>query len=533
MNYLLPCFLSLLSLSCEKKELNNESAPIAIDFTVTNVDDQMVLNWETAEAVDIWRAIEEQEFENIASTVNGSSYTDPTKELADNTQLAYRIVTKGGYIHHPVVREKEQKIRVSKLTESALLDIVQKTTLKYFYDFAHPTCKLSRERSNNPQDLDVVTTGGTGFGVMALIAGAERNFITRAQAYSHIREITNFLQRIKRFHGVYAHWYFGSTGIVKPFSEKDNGGDLLETALLMQGMLTAKEYFSTPASTQEEQALAKDIDNIWRAIEWNFYERGENRLTWHWSEQYGFEMNMGISGWNEGLIAYVLAGASPTYPISRDTYVKGYTHNGNIKNGKNYYGITLPLGNDSEMGGPLFFAHYSFLGLDPRGLKDHCCDNYFEQNKSHVLINRAYCIENPKKHKGYSENFWGLTASDCPANEWHYLAHAPGGNDNGTISPTAALSSMPYAPQECMKVLKYLYGEMNARAWGEYGFYDAINFNVPFSEQVYKSYIGIDQGPIIIMIENYRSGLLWNLFMGNKEIRKGLETLGFTSPAIQ
>lgn len=251
-------------------------------------------------------------------------------------------------------------------------------------------------------------------------------------------------------------------------------------------------------------------------------------LKWHWSKNYGFEMNLDIRGWNEGLIAYVLAAASPTYPITKDVYVEGFTSNGGIKNGRTYYDIVLPLGSDGEKGGPLFFCHYSFLGLDPRGLKDHVCNDYFEQNKAHTLINRAYCIDNPKNHVGYSENFWGLTASDCPIAG--YIAHAPGNNDNGTVTPTAALSSMPYAPEECMAVLKYLYRDLGDIAFGEYGFYDAINLGA--NDKVVESYLAIDQGPIVAMIENYRSQLLWNLFMQNEDVQRGLKLLGFTSPYI-
>lgn len=533
MNYILVCILSLFSFSCDK---NASDAPVVEEipsFTLNASGTTVTLNWSSSNtaSLDLWRSINNGEFEKIASGVKTTPYTDQIEKVQDNDLITYRITGQGGYPHSYEAKRDQQTVKLMLMTDDQLLDKVQSTTLKYFYDFAHPTCKLARERSNIPADLDVVTTGGTGFGIMALIAGAERQYITRQQAYEYIRTMTDFLTTADRFHGAYAHWYYGSTGKVKPFSPKDNGGDLVETAFLMQGLLTAKAYFNTPSSSDTEKKLAADIDQIWRGVEWNYYTQGQKKLFWHWSKEYGFEINMGISGWNEGLIVYVLAASSPTYPIDKETYTNGYCNNGGIKNGRSYYGITLPLGNDSEKGGPLFFTHYSFLGLDPRNLKDDFCDNYFEQNKNHVLINRAYCIENPKKHQGYSENFWGLTASDCPV--VGYLAHAPGNNDNGTISPTAALSSIPYAPNECMQVLKYFYRELGSQLFGPYGFYDSINLGVSAEKQVYKSYLAIDQGPIVVMMENYRSNLLWNTFMRNEEILSGLRKLGFTSPHIK
>lgn len=535
MHTFLLTLVSLLWMNCGSDTVeNNLPTPTAVTFTAVANDTQVTLEWENTSkfAYDIWRALDDADFTKIVSSSRSNQYTDNLTGQNDNTIVKYRMVKAGGDHQSPMATKSEKQVVLSLATNNDMLDDVQRTTLKYFYDFAHPTCKLARERSNIPADLDVVTTGGTGFGIMSLIVGAERQYITRAQAFGHIRSITDFLLRVERFHGAYAHWYFGSTGAVKPFSPKDNGGDLVETAFLMQGLLTAKEYFNTSSATAAEKKLVQDIQNIWEAIDWNFYTQGQNKLYWHWSKQYGFAMNMPIVGWNEGLIVYVLAAASPTHSITKNVYANGYAKNGGIRNGNTYYGIRLPLGNDAEKGGPLFFTHYSFLGLNPTNLSDAYCSNYFEQNRNHVLINRAYCIDNPKNFPGYGENFWGLTASDCPANQWHYLAHAPGGNDNGTITPTAALSSMPYAPKECMDVLLHLYRNMKSRVWGEYGFYDAINLDVPVNEQVYKSYLAIDQGPIVVMIENYRSGLLWKNFMKNTDVQNGLKKLGFSSPYI-
>ncbi|MPN02572.1 hypothetical protein SDC9_149788 [bioreactor metagenome] len=227
---------------------------------------------------------------------------------------------------------------------------------------------------------------------------------------------------------------------------------------------------------------------------------------------------MKISGWNESLITYVLAASPPTHPISKEVYQQGWARNGAMTNNASYLGYRLPLG--PNMGGPLFFAHYSFLGLNPKGLKDQYAD-YWEQNKTHTLINYAYCKENPKKYSGYSEHCWGLTASD---GDQGYSAHSPT-NDRGVIAPTAALSSMPYTPEESMRALHFFYYKLGDKLWKEYGFSDAFNLSKNWFD---TQHIAIDQGPVIAMIENYRTGLLWKLFMSSAEIGDGLAKLGFT-----
>jgi hypothetical protein len=392
---------------------------------------------------------------------------------------------------------------------------VQRQTFKYFWEFGHPVSGMARERSTSG---NIVTTGGTGFGVMAMIVAVEREFITRTLATERIQQIVSFLKNnCTRYHGAFAHWMNGQTGETHPFSQKDNGADLVETALLMQGLLTARQYFSeaTPAETQ----LRKDITELWEAVDWNWFRRdGQNVLYWHWSPDYGWEMNHPVRGWDECLIVYVLAASSPTHAVPKAVYDEGWARNGGMKNGTAYYGYTLPLG--SSYGGPLFFAHYSFLGLNPKGLSDAYAD-YWEQNRHHTLINMNYCIENPLRHKGYSAYCWGLTASD---GDQGYSAHSPT-NDRGVIAPTAALSSMPYTPEESMRALHFFYYKLGDKIWKEYGFTDAFN---PTAGWYANQFIAIDQGPIIVMIENYRTGLLWNLFMSCTEIQAGLSKLGFT-----
>lgn len=421
-------------------------------------------------------------------------------------------------------KDPKSKILIQKnLSDTELLNLVQKQTFRYFWDFAHPVSGMARERSNSAFGYgdEVVTTGGTGFGVMAVIVAAERGWISRDTAARHLLKMVKFLDKADAYHGVFPHWLNGTTGKTIPFSRKDDGADLVETSYLFQGLLCVRQYFNQDNPVESE--LRNRINGLWNDTEWNWFTKGgEEVLYWHWSPNNGWAMNFPVRGYNECLIMYVLAASGERYPVSSAVYHRGWAQSNFFKNGKEFYGILLPLGFD--YGGPLFFAHYSFLGLDPNNLVDRYA-NYWEQNKNHTLINRAWCIDNPKKFKGYGANCWGLTASD---NFEGYNAHAPG-NDLGVITPTAALSSFPYTPEFSMLALKHFYFDLGDKIWGEYGFVDS------FSETrnwYAKNYLAIDQGPIIVMIENYRSGLLWKLFMSCPEVKSGLKKLEFKSPSI-
>ena len=413
---------------------------------------------------------------------------------------------------------------IKNLSDSALLDVVQKQTFRYFWDFAHPVSGMARERSNTDFNYggEVVTTGGTGFGVMATIVATERGWISRDTAARHLLKMVKFLLKAQSYHGVFPHWMDGATGKTIPFSRKDDGADLVESAYLFQGLLCARQYFNRPERTESE--LRNRIGWMWNDIEWNWFTRdGQEVLYWHWSPNNGWAMNFPIRGFNECLITYVLSSTSERYAVSPAVYHRGWAESNFFRNGKEFYKIKLPLGFD--YGGPLFFSQYSFLGLDPRGLKDRYAD-YWEQNRNHTLINRAYCIDNPKDFKGYGPDAWGLTASDTYNG---YAAHSPT-EDNGTITPTAALSAFPYTPDYSMQALKHFYNDVGDRIWSEYGFTDAYNETRKWYA---TSHLAIDEGPIIVMIENYRSGLLWKLFMSCPEVKMGLKKLGFESPWLK
>jgi len=417
----------------------------------------------------------------------------------------------------------------NQISDDSLLTLIEYRTFQYFWEGAEPVSGLARERyhmdGNYPQnDFNIITSGGSGFGIMAIIAGINRGFITREEGYSRLRHVVGWLEKADRFHGAWPHWLNGETGKVKPFSPKDNGGDLVETAYLIQGLLTARQYFIE--GNEAERVLAADIDTLWREVDWNFFTQGgKDVIFWHWSPDYDWEMNFAVEGYNECLILYVLAASSPTHPVSSETYHKGWARGGAIRSEQVTYGLPLILKHNSAetYGGPLFWSHYSYLGLDPGNLSDQYAD-YWDLNVNHTLINHKWCAENPKGYKGYSAARWGLTASYSPVG---YAAHAPGEkNDLGVITPTAALSSFPYTPAQSMAALKDFYFNLGDKILGKYGFYDA------FSEQENwfpQRYLAIDQGPSVVMIENYRSGLLWKLFMSCTEVQTGLKKLGFSS----
>lgn len=424
-----------------------------------------------------------------------------------------------------VQAEKPPKPKVI-LTDEQLLDTVQYYTFQYFWKGAEPNSGMAPERihidGNYPaNDAHIITTGGTGMGLIGILGAIERGWITKQDAVARFEKMLTFLEKADRWNGIWPHWLDGRTGRVQPFSPKDDGADLVESAFLMQGLLVVREYFKS--GNEAEKSIAARIEKLWKEMDWTFHTQEKDVLYWHWSPRYNWEINFPLEGYNECLIAYVLAAASPTHSISSQTYHKGWARSGGIQaTNAGAFGFPLQLKHNGaeEYGGPLFWAHYSYLSLNPKGLKDQYAD-YWQENVNQTLINRAWCIENPKKFKGYGENLWGLTASYSING---YDAHRPG-NDIGVISPTAAVSSIVYTPEESMKVIRNLYENYGEKVFGPYGFYDAMSLEHNFFPQ---RYLAIDQGPMVSMIENYRSGLGWKLFMQIPEIQAGLEKLGFS-----
>ncbi len=423
----------------------------------------------------------------------------------------------------------QQKVISENLSDNELLDRVQKDALVYFWEYAEPVSLMARDQVcpdgiYPDHDGNVVVTGGTGFGLMTMLVGAERKFIDRKEVVDRINHILDFLEKVERNHGAWCHRINAETGRSVILDGAAPSEDLVETSFLIQGLICVREYFKE--GPEEEKKLAERCDKIWREVDWNYFTKNEDVLYWWFPREN--EFNFPLEGYNECLITYVLAASSPTFPIDPDCFLKGWTRDGTFTTDKKVFGIPLLLKHNlaEETSGPLFWAHYSYLGLDPEGLSDSFV-NYWDLNSNHAKINYLYCLENPNRYKGYSEKYWGLTAgySRGGNGELTYEAHQPN-HDLGIICPTAALSSFPYTPKESMKMLRFLYEE-RPEFIGPAGPYDATSIH--YNDWFVPRYIAIDQGTIAPMIENYRTGLIWNLFMNAQEIRIGLTKLGFAS----
>ncbi|GAB4363086.1 MAG: hypothetical protein Kow0042_00700 [Calditrichia bacterium] len=493
------------------------------------------LKWEsgrdsTIQFYRIYRSFDGKKYEAIGTQRGDfNRYCD---FLGETGKQAYYKITAVDFLENESDYSAVVRGKTRPFSEEELLSMVQQCCFRYYWEGSNVRSGLARE--NIPGRENLIAVGASGFGIMAMVVAAERGFISKAKAAERLTQILDFLEKADRFHGAYPHFLDDRSGKVVPlFGKYDNGGDLVETAFLMQGLLVARQYF------KENPQIFRRITNLWESVEWDWYRRTPNSdfLYWHWSPDFGWHIDHPLVGWNETMIVYLLAIASPTHGVPPQLYHTGWagtspravqyrqnwgktTAGDHYVNQNSYFGISLDVGVGS--GGPLFFTHYSFMGFDPRHKRDAYA-NYFENNRKLALINRAYCIENPKGFPGYGENCWGLTAS---LDHKGYLAHDPTPrNDNGTITPTGALSSFPYTPEESMSALKYFYRSLGAQIWGIYGFRDAFNLTENWVAEIF---MGLNQAPIVVMIENYRSGLIWELFMSNPEISPALDAIGFT-----
>ncbi len=522
-------------------------APVLTAATINNISlDNTVydVNLQPVARITFSQPLKQSTINAAVSLVDASGVTIPVTAALENSDKTVIVQTtaslthlkkyfvrvattlqsaSGGQLQLLVNKSFVTKIDSSRkfpiISDNALLDLVQQQTFKYFWDFAHPVSGLARERNTSG---DLVTSGGSGFGIMNIPVAINRNFITRAQGLARMQTIVAFLKNTAvKVKGAFPHWLNGATGAIIPFSANDNGADLVETSYLMMGLLTARQYFNDAGAP--ETALRNDINTLYNNVEWDWFRQGtQNVLYWHYSPDRGWIMNLQIRGWNECLITYVLAASSTTHSIPASVYNNGWASGGGFINGNSYYGHTLPLG--PAQGGPLFLSQYSFMGINPNGLTDAFA-NYATQTKNHTLINNKYCIANPRGWFGYSDSCWGLTASDIQNG---YTASSPT-NDVSVIAPTAAISSMPYTPVESMKALKFFYYVLGDKLWKEYGFIDAFSLRDLWFA---SSFLAIDQGPMVVMIENYRSNLLWNLFTSCPEVKAGMLSLGFSAPYL-
>jgi exo beta-1,2-glucooligosaccharide sophorohydrolase (non-reducing end) len=426
-----------------------------------------------------------------------------------------------------------EKAETKPMTDEELLTMVQEAGFRYYWEGAENRSGLAKE--NIPGRQNMIAIGASGFGIMSLIVGTERKFISKEESIERFLKILTFLERAETFHGAYPHFMNGLTKKVEPFfGNRDNGADLVETSFLMEGLLAARQYFS--GTDPKEVQIRKKITGIWNKIEWDWFRQTPDSkfLYWHWSPDQGWVINHTLVGWNETMVTYLLAIASPTHPVPATMYYSGWANQDStgIKyrsawggtmegsmytNGNTYYGFRLDVGVSN--GGPLFFTHYSFMGYDPHFITDKYT-NYFKNNQNIANINLSYCLKNPHNYKGYGEGGWGLTASDGP---FDYSADEPvSSRDCGKLTPTGAISSFPYTPAASMKALKSYYNNYGKFLWGEYGFRDSFELDKNWCSEIF---MGLNQAPMVVMIENYRSGLIWKLFMQDPEIQEGLKKL--------
>jgi hypothetical protein len=473
----------------------------------------------------IYRSIDGKDFEPVGIQLPGTNrYSDFLGKAGVTAQ--YKVAA-SDWQYHLSALSKPATASTREFSDDELLTMLQEACFHYYWEGADPHSGMTRE--NIPGDDRIVATGASGMGIATLIVGVDRGFITRAQGIERLTRIVDFLEHAQRYHGAWSHYMDGNTGKTMPvFGMFDNGGDLVETSFLMQGLLAARQYFR--GSSAPEQDLYRRISQLWETVEWDWYRGPQSGdfLYWHWSAEWGWQIQHRLTGFNEVMITYLLAMSSPTHGVPADLYYSGWASqvqpaisyragwSGSVdgdhySNGHSYYGIKLDVGVGT--GGPLFFTHYSYLGFDPHSLHDRFTSSYFENNRNIALINRAYCIANPKHFLGYGPNAWGLTASDGPEG---YVPHAPDENDDrGTLTPTGALASFPYTPEASMAAFKHYYRDLGAQLWDIYGPRDAYNAG---QDWVSLIYMGLNQAPIVVMVENYRTGLVWKSFMANPEI---------------
>ncbi len=507
------------------------------NLRATGYDRHIELEWDAADSATlaryvVYRSLDGINFSPVGIQLPGMHrYEDFLGKTGVHAE--YKVAA-SDWQYHESRFSTMAEAATRELSDDELLTMLQKACFEYYWEGADPHSGMARE--NIPGDDRIVATGASGFGIMALMVGVDRGFITREQGVGRLVRIVDFLAHAQRYHGAWSHYMDGNTGRTMPvFGMYDNGGDLVETSFLMQGLLAARQYFR--GSGTGEQALYSSITQLWETVEWDWYREtpGSSYLYWHWSPEWSFQIHHPLIGFNEVMITYLLGIASPTHSVPASLYYSGWagqseqavsyregwsgsTDGSHYGNGNTYYGIKLDVG--VGRGGPLFFTHYSFMGFDPHSLHDRFTSSYFENNRNIALINRAYSIANPKHFPGYGSDAWGLTASDGPEG---YVPHAPDeADDHGTLTPTGALASFPYTPEASMAAFKHYYRDLGDRMWDIYGPRDAFN---PGADWISPIYMGLNQAPIVVMIENYRTGLVWKNFMANPEVGTMLKKL--------
>ena len=526
----------------------DSSLSVPSGLTAKGYERHVLLEWQPAESSSlahyvIYRSLDAgKTFAPIGIAPPGiHRYSDFIGTV--NAGAQYQVTTSDWQNHSSAFSNMAQATTRS-MSDDELLTMLQEGAFHYYWEGAETHSGMAFEEQ--PGDDRLVATAASGFSIGALVVGVDRHFITREQGLERLLKIVTFLEKAPRYHGIWSHYMNGATGqTMGLFGMFDNGGDVLESAYLMSGLLTARQYFNGTAP--RERDLYQRITRLWEAAEWDWYRDGPDSPTlyWHWSPQWAFQIHHPLIGFNETMIVYLLGIASPTHSIPASLYYTGWASqnaraleyrqgwsgsaDGKLYgNGKTYFGTKLDVG--VGMGGPLFFTHYTYMFMDPHQLHDKYTASYFDNNRNIALINRAYCIANPYHHKGYGPDAWGLTANVGPLG---YATPAPyetkdaatisdDSKDIGTMTLTGALSSFPYTPEASMAALKHYYRDLGGDLWGIYGPRDAYNLDLNWVSPIY---MGLNQAPIVAMVENYRTGLLWKLFASNPEITAMLKKL--------
>jgi hypothetical protein len=420
-----------------------------------------------------------------------------------------------------------------------LMNDEQEAAVRFYVDEALPASGLSPE--GRPGWGPTITAiGASGMGIENIIVGVERGFIPRQEGLDLILRQLRFLDtKAEKQKGAFGHWMDDGSGEIKPFMNPGTSVDLVETAFLIEGVIIAREYFK--GDTPEEKELREIANRLSANVEWDkFMARAEKDpsnpkktnwvhetnapvMIWHWHPVDGFS-DVPVKGFNEALMCYLLGIGSETHPINPQSYYEGWMDpQRGLGKAREDFGIKHSLG--YGVGWPLFFAHYTFIGYDPKQVS-YDGKSYFDHFVDACRIQQLYAKSRAGEFKGF-DTLWGQAASLYPKG---YRPNEPGPRDDGTIASTAALSSMPYLPEAVIPCMESMYLNYGDRLWGPYGFYNAIN---PTQNWVGQKYIGIELGPIAPMIENYRSGLFWKLFMQSPEARRAAKKIEEAKPAKQ
>lgn len=421
--------------------------------------------------------------------------------------------SKGPIIKEPLcnifktIRERVPKPEIANLSDEEFLDLLQKKAFLYFWLETDPETGLVKDKADNFLDdtSTVATIAGVGFALSAYVVAAERGWLPKEKLYERtLKTLEFFKDKMENVRGFYYHFIDMKTGKRVWQSELSS----IDTALFLAGALTAGEYF--------RGKIKKIAEELYRRVDWNWMLADGDTLAMGWYPEKGFDPNR----WNrygEQLILYLLAIGSPTYPIPASSWDRIRRP---IWEYEGYVTISSP---------PLFTHQYSHIWIDFRNKHDKYAD-YFLSSRNATLANRKFCLDNKDNSITFRRGFWGLTACEGPGGYRAYGAPPGYANYDGTVAPTAAAGSIVFTPKESIELLRKIYQELADKLWGKYGFSDSFNLDKNwFSQYV----LAIDQGPILLMIENYRTGLIWKYFMKNKYIRKALKLTGFKKGTSQ